>query len=261
MERYSIGFRLKFDSIKPEDIEDYITQYLKLFNRFEIKVTKELISSGKMELILYHSEKKAKGKYSIHTLKNVLSDDEDYNIMVNLIEILSKFEVLNEVYIVTHIPYNSFQYLSNVLEISRILPKNYIVLLENIVLESSNETYLKQIDDLCHVLDEKNIMNIGICLDIGHLLYGCSIENISELNILSKIQEMPHFLSKLKQIHIHDYSERDHLQLSTGLMDFRLVSKFIRENDINVPIIIESTVKNPSSDGIIQIKIIEELLL
>lgn len=260
MENYPIGFRLKFDSINPEDIEDDITQYLKLFNRFEIKVTKDLISSGKIEKVLYLSEEKAKGKYSIHALKNVLNNNEAYNMMADLTKILSRYELLNEVYIVTHIPYNSFQYLSKILEISYKLPKNYILLLENIVLNSNNEVYLKQIDNLCHILSENNINNVGVCLDLGHLLYGCSRENISEIYIMSVIQEMSHFLSKLKQIHIHDYLEHDHLPLNTGLIDLDLISKFIKYNDIHVPIIIESTVRNPNVDGIMQIKIIEELL-
>ena len=260
MKEYSIGYRLKFDSISPEDIEDFITQYLRLFNRYEIKITEKLISSGNIELILNLSEKKAKGKYSIHALKNVLNDSQEYIIMVNLINMLRKIDILNEVYIVVHIPYNSFQYLSKVLEISNLLPKNYIILLENVVLKNCNEEYLKQINNLCGTLDEKNIKNIGICLDIGHLLYGCSREDISESRILFKIQEMPNLLSRLKQIHIHDYMERDHLQLNTGLMNLKLVSKFIKKNDITVPIIIESTVRTPDSDGITQVKIMEELL-
>lgn len=261
MKKYSIGYRVKFDSESPEDIEEFITQYFKLFDRYEIKVTNELIFSGKAELVFKLSEKKAKGKYSIHIMKNVLNSSREYISMVNLFKILSNVNALNEVYIVTHVPYNSFKVLPRIVEISNMLPKNYILLLENVVLTSNNEKYLEQIEDLCSTLDKKNINNIGICLDIGHLLYGCSRENISESSILSKIKKMPNFLSRLKQIHVHDYMQQDHLQLGTGLMNLKLISEFIRKNDITVPIIIESTVKNPDIDGIKQVNIMEELLL
>lgn len=260
MKKYPIGYRVKFDYASPEDIEKFITQYFELFDRYEIKVTNELISSGKAELVFKLSEKMAKGKYSIHIMKNVLNSSQEYISMVNLLKILSNVNALNEIYIVTHIQYNPFKVLPRIVEISNMLPKNYILLLENVVLTSNNEKYLEQIDDLCNTLDKKNINNIGICLDIGHLLYGCSRENISELSILSKTKKMPNFLSRLKQIHIHDYMEQDHLQLRTGLMNLNLISEFIKKNDKIVPIIIESTVKNPNIDGITQVKIMEELL-
>lgn len=261
MKKSSIGYRLKFDCVNPEEIDKFVYSYQKLFDRFEIKVTKNLISSGTIQNILNVAEIMAVGRFSIHVFKDALKNLEEYSMMVHLIKILRKYEGSDEVYLVTHIPYgNLSNYLPKVLEISRQLPKNYILLLENIALDSNNEDYLKQINHMCYLLGVNNIRNVGICLDIGHLLFGCYRENISEGNILSKLQEMRYILAKVKEIHIHDYMEQDHLQLKSGLMNLNLVSDFIKRNELNVPIIIEVAVKNPREDGIEQINIVERLL-
>ena len=57
----------------------------------------------------------------------------------------------------------------------------------------------------------------------------------------------------VKQIHIHDYLGTDHLQLGEGIMDLDNALKFIVENGLIVPIIIETTVNRPEHDGIKQI--------
>ena len=57
MNKYSIGYRLRFDDIISKDIGDFIKNYLELFDRFEIKLTEDLVSFGKLEYILKISEK------------------------------------------------------------------------------------------------------------------------------------------------------------------------------------------------------------
>ena len=261
MNKYSIGYRLSFDYIHPQDTENFIKNYLEFFDRFEIKLTEDLVSYGELRFILKVSEKLASGKYSIHVYKDVLYNAEAYNKMVNLIKVFENFEPSDKVYLITHIPYgNCSEYLPKVLEIASILPNNYVLLLENVDLDRNNVDYLKQIYNMCKVLEANNIENVGLCLDIGHLLYGCSKEKISEPMTLFMLQENQMLLSKVMQIHLHDYNKQDHLQLNTGIMNLSAVSEFIVKNKLDVPIIIESRVKSPENDGIKQIKIMEELL-
>ncbi|MBR6504525.1 MAG: hypothetical protein IKT41_02215 [Clostridia bacterium] len=260
MKNISIGHRLKFDNINPEDLETFILNYIKLYNRYEIKVTKELLSSGKVELLLNISEKIAKGKYSLHVFKDVLNNPDSYDMLQELIKVLSKFDTSNEIFLITHIPQkNILSYLSKIFDISKILPRNYILLLENIVCENKNEGYLKQINTLCCILKANNINNVAICLDIGHLLFGFNKENISEGKAISLLEEMPYILSKITEIHIHDYCEKDHMKLKEGTMNLESVSNFIKNNGLNVPIILEVNVNEFSVDGIAQIAIIKKL--
>ena len=261
MNKYSMGYRLSFEYILPQDIENFVKNYFKLFDRFEIKLTENIVYYGELGYILKVSEKLASGKYSIHIYKDVLYNAEAYNKMVNLIQVLGKFEPSDKVFLVTHIPYGNYsEYFPKVLEIAGILPNNYVLLLENVDLEKNNVDYLKQIYNMCKALEENNVENVGLCLDIGHLLYGCSKEKISEPMTLYMLQENQMLLSKVMQIHLHDYNKQDHLQLNTGIMNLSAVSEFIVKNKLDVPIIIESRVKSPEDDGIKQIKIMEELL-
>ena len=66
MEEYSIGFRMKFDNVEPEDIVKVVIEFLNRFDRYEIKVTDNIISSGKIHVLLESSERLASGKYSLH---------------------------------------------------------------------------------------------------------------------------------------------------------------------------------------------------
>lgn len=261
MEKYSIGFRMKFDDIKTEDLERVITNYLENFHRYEIKVSRNLVFSGKIDTLINVSERLAKGRYSLHLLKDVLSSPKSYAEMRRLLKLLQHHRSSNEIYLVTHIPcINATDYIKIVLSISRNLPPNYILLLENAEVCSGNYKYLQEINELFYILNKKKIRNVGVCLDIGHLLFGFYKEGITEEQGLYYLEKMTYLLSVTKEIHIHDYHEMDHLQLQQGLMNLRIVSNFIVKYDLAVPIIIEVTVKEPNKDGIRQItEMIESL--
>lgn len=261
MKEYSIGFRLKFDAIEPEDISGFVACYLEKFDRYEIKVTKTLLSSGKIEALLNVSEEIAKGRYSLHLLKDALSNFTSYEETKGLIKKLQHNVISSKVYLVTHIPESGFEeYLKRVLYISSNLPPQYILLLENVERNSCNSEYLEQIDYLFYLLSNKNIKNVGMCLDIAHLMYGFHKEGTLQYQSLLELERMPYILSNVKEIHIHDYSEIAHMQLKTGLMNLELISDFIRKNKFEVPVIIETTVKQPEKDGLEQIRIMNNIL-
>ena len=261
MNKNSIGYRLKFDEINSEDIKIFITEYQKNFDRYEIKVTQNLISSGKLELILDISLNIAKGKFSLHLPKDLLNNSESYDLAVKTIEIFKKFNISEKIHLVTHFPKeNLLNYFSKIEAISKILPENCILLLENVVVEKDNENYLKKINEICHFLEVENIKNVGVCLDIGHLLFGFSKEKIPERLALRKLQTMTYIMDKIKQLHIHDYFNTDHIYIGYGMMDFVLVLDFVRKNFKQIPIIIETNVNEPLEDGIEQIIILESFL-
>lgn len=261
MKECSIGFRMKFDNVEPEDIVKVVTEFLNRFDRYEIKVTNNIISSGKIYVLLEASKKLASGKYSLHLPKDVLFNAQTYAETKKMIKMLQHYESTKKVYLIMHIPYGNFyEYLEYILSISIVLPKNYILLLENEKTDSNNYKYLMQIDELCALLCKQKIANVGICLDIGHLLFGAHKEGITQKSCLAQLKEMSCILSMVKQIHIHDYLSTDHLQLGEGIMDLENVFKFIVKNGLIVPIIIETTVKQPEYDGINQISIISQKL-
>ena len=261
MDKYSIGFRMKFDDIELEDIEKVVADFFKRFERYEIKVTKKIVSSSKISVLLEVSERLASGKYSLHFPKDVLSNTQVYSETKKIIKMLQHYKSTNKIHIITHIPYGNFQeYLKYILSISMDLPENYILLLENGKLDSDNYKYLMQIDELCAILCKQGITNVGICLDVGHLLFGFHEEGKTQEYGLTQLKRMSYILSMTRQIHIHDYCYTDHLQLGKGLMELESVSKFIVENGLIVPIIIEATVKRPEHDGIKQISIMNQEL-
>ena len=261
MQQYSIGYRMNFDNVFLKDIRDTITNYLELFDRYEIKVTKNLISSRKINLLLDVSKQLAAGKYSLHLPKDILTNESSYHELLDLITIFCIHESSEKIYLITHLPYNgSLEYLQKILNISEILPNNYVLLLENEQISSDNCEYLKQINSLFYILNKQHIFNVGFCLDIGHLLFGFFTEGIAEKNAFLRLQNSPYILSAIKELHIHDYLNKDHLQLHQGIMNLDSASSFILKNNLIVPIIIESTVKEPKIDGINQINLITQYL-
>ena len=86
------------------------------------------------------------------------------------------------------------------------------------------------------------------------------MENVSEQDGLFQILKIKYFLSKIKEIHIHDYNEKDHLQLQKGVMNLGMVSSFILNNNLEVPIILEVTIAKPEEDGEKQVSIMRKYL-
>lgn len=257
MYKYSIGFRMNFDTVRPEDMRSFVTRYLENFDRYEFKVTNQLLSSGKIVKLLCMSEKLANGKYSLHLPKDSLFNVGSYNQTCRMIEYLKFHIPRNKVFLVTHIPYKNFSfYIEKLLNLLKILPENYVLLLENIQIFDGNFNYLEQINDLFSYLNKNNIKNVGFCIDFGHLLFGCSYEGISQKQALLKLHSMQFLMPCIKEIHIHDYNKVDHLQLHTGLLNLKLLSTFIKKSNLCVPIILEVSIINPNDDGIKQISII-----
>lgn len=254
MAKYSIGFRMKFDNIEPEDMVKVISNFLQKFDRYEIKITKNIVSYGKIFKLLKVSEELASSRYSLHLPKDILCNTQSFVETKKIINMLQHHKSASKIYLVTHIPYGCFhEYLKFISDISTELPENYILLLENECMDTNNYNYLKQINELCAFLCHKQILNVGICLDIGHLLYGFHMEGLTQDYCIMQLKNMSYIISLIKQFHIHDYSYTDHLQLGSGIMNLELVSRFIVQNKLLVPIIIEATIKEPEKEGMQQI--------
>lgn len=133
------------------------------------------------------------------------------------------------------------------------------LLLENIV-EGSIE-YLNKIDELLYNLNNNNVENIKFCLDVGHLFFGCYKIGIEQSKILEELKKCKNIVLNIKEIHLHDFNDQtDHLNIGKGMLNFIEIRNFILKNEINCPVIIESTMKDPNNDGCAQIKLVSQIL-
>ncbi len=254
----NIGFRIKLKLEQHIELEKVIRDYSLLFGRYEIKVTKNICNKETLSRVVMLSRKYLDRNFSFHLAKNILNDNEELEKTICLFKILQENQYSG--IFVTHIPYyiDSDAYKSILTYISNLVPLGSVLLIEN-ELTHRNKEYIQKICNLFCWLSENGIENIKMCLDLGHLFYGCYTEKISQEEILCFLPQ--NIIKNIKQIHIHDFDrDSDHLQLGTGLLNHELCSAFIHRNNLDVPIIIEVTVKEPEQDGMLQCKIVERIL-
>lgn len=209
-----------------------------------------------MDLILY-----LKDSFSFHLMKNILENEENLERCKYLFEILGDMEY--EGLLITHIPididFQTYKYTLGYL--SKVLPINNILLLENVVV-NDNIGYLKKIDELFLMLDQYNLDNIKFCLDFGHLLFSFYKEGFTQYQALESLEKYKNILKNVKEIHLHDFNiSFDHLHLKEGMIDLDQLSNFIEANYIRCPIILETTIKNPKEDGKQQVEIAKKLIV
>lgn len=256
----SIGFRIKFRKEQYEELEEIIKEYSYLFERYEIKVTKFLTEADNIRNIISLSKKYLTNGFSLHLPKNILEDERELKKCESLFNVLQEMQYKGN--LITHIPadINFEKYGSVLKKISKMIPSNSILLLENIVTESNIE-YLSKINTIFYMLNKLNIDNIKCCLDLGHLFFGFYKEHKAQKEAIRQLSKCKNILGNIKEIHLHDFNESlDHLQLGEGLLDLSLIYKFILENEIICPIIIEVTVINSNDDGYKQIEIARQTL-
>lgn len=256
----NIGFRLKFDNMFPEDMSKMLGEYLELFSSFEIKLTIDLLSSGNIKKLLNICKGYPQDSYSIHLLKNLLENLNEYKYSIDFFNILKKYDLKN-IRLVTHFPLNNANgILAKIIEISSLISNN-ILLLENNLKEYENLKYLDKIEQVLYSLESKKISNVGFCLDIGHLMFGAFEEGISEEDVFKYVSQKEILLNKTKDIHLHDFDiTKDHLLLGQGKLNLNLLSNFISNHLKNVPVIVETNIKNPKIDGIKQVEISKFIL-
>lgn len=255
-----VGFRMKFEKMQYEELEESIKKYSNLFERYEVKVTKSFCKTEYIRNVISLSKKYLKKEFSLHLYKNLLEDEE----------ILQKckliFQVLQDMHyegnLVTHIPASiDFEKDEGILKkISRMIPNKSILLLENIIVEK-NEEYLMKIDKVFSNINKNGTDNIKFCLDLGHLFFSFYKKNVLQEDALKELSKCKNILLNTREIHLHDFNATlDHLHLGEGLLNLVGTADFIIKNRFQCPIIIETTIANPNEDGYEQIKIVREML-
>ena len=108
---------------------------------------------------------------------------------------------------------------------------------------------------------KSNINNIKFCLDFGHLFFSFYKDNKSQEEVLKELSTYINIMQNIEEIHLHDFNEElDHLHIGGGLLKLDNIAKFILANELECPIIIETTVSNPNEDGRKQIQLVQQIL-
>lgn len=120
-----------------------------------------------------------------------------------------------------------------------LLKGNQKLLLEN---DSSIKNKKEYIEKLNCFLKENRNLNIKICLDFGHLLFGENYK--SQKDILTYIEYQYYYMENIGLFHLHDFdNKKDHLSILSGKLNYLAVKEFISKKE-NVPIILEVTLKD-----------------
>ena len=200
--------------------ETLLQDYFKNFDFLEIKIGDSISDSELEELIRLLLKDTKFAKFSLHLPKNSLYDLEQYETCIKILK--------------------------------SILKEQETLLIENICQFSKNNKYISELEDALKIVDS---LNLGFCMDWGHYLFGTSKEGVEQGKAIDILLNHTELIKKIRELHIHDFNQqRDHLTIGTGNMKIDLIFKKL---SINVPVIIETTVKNPKKDGIDQVMSIQ----
>lgn len=228
-----IGYRYKFKNMSEDEIKEFLNMYFTYFSCIEIKVTTafnnsviDLLKNYKNNAISFH-------------LPKLFLEGEDEKVYDSTIDYL--MNCFTDSNFVTHFSLKSRE---------ERIKKYHICLLENEVCFNLDE-YFYSLDRFA------SDNNIGICLDIGHLMFSANNIGISQEDVIKKITSYKYLINNIHEFHIHDFNdEKDHLQIGQGKLNISLLSELFSLNDSGI--IVESNVNDPKIDGLRQIRLLKE---
>lgn len=244
---YKIGYRIKLPAQKDMQ-EAFLARYSTLYNTFELKVNDDILCADCVESIISLTQAYNIPYYSFHLLKDVMYDEQSFAKTIEFLSYLSNCEVKSNIALVTH-------YISDdTLDISKLISltafENTCLCIENIEVFECLFEYLDALKKMVILL------NCNVCLDIGHLFFSAVRCNIPIMQLINFLDKDIWWKSHIREIHLHDYnSEKCHLNIGKGLLDFSYLKSFLREN---WPIILETKINDLSKDGIIELKYTKE---
>lgn len=238
------GYRIDFSKIPETEWREKLIKYCENFSIFEIKLSYDFFDNGFKKLLDLISLN-PKFNFSVHLPKRIIMDDPSYKTLKNLFLLFEKKKFSKTIRFVTHLPETSSEFevfFEAVKEISKVIPENCVLLLENPVILEDYKTYFESLNNYLYKIRPRNI-KLGICFDIGHLLF--STQRSSLESVFSYIYEKREICINIDEFHIHDYNEsKDHLPLASGRMDTAKVISLMNHIGSNIPTIIEVTVPN-----------------
>ena len=241
-----IGFRVPSKMITIPFLREY-------FNRFdfiEVKISKD----ENLERILRYLKRDCLGRFSIHLPKYTLYNENEYLLTIKIIKLIRKID-LYSLNLVTHFYGFNQKMITRIKMLEEQLPLNSCLSIENV--KHTNLIYFEELDNVMKKLSSDNI---GICFDIGHFLFSCSLIGISQEKAIEFIKSKKAIMEEIKEYHIHDFNEKqDHLTLVTGNLNMKLINELIRITGKRI-VIIETNVVSPETDGINQVRSVEELV-
>lgn len=245
-----IGFRLPRHMIEEKLLKDYF----KIFNFVEIKIGNSISDKELDSLIKLLIEGILQAKVSIHLPKNSLYDLKEYETCIKILKKITKYKI-ERINLVVHFEFYDFTIINRIFYLVSILEEQTILLIENVCKFSKNEKYISEMENVLKIV---NSPKIGICMDLGHYLFGCFKEGIEQERAIDSLLKHTLLVKKINELHMHDFNQqRDHLTIGTGNMMMRLIFQKITIN-VSVPIVIETTVKDPKKDGLNQVIMIQK---
>lgn len=247
---YKIGYRIKLPA--DENIQKiFLSRYSTLFNTFELKITNDILCASSMENIIYSTKFFNINNYSFHLFKDVFYNDEAYSKTMELLLLLSRLNYKQNLILVTHCLEDNLLNIDLINELFKF--NNYTFCIENIEVYEELFEYLEKLKSLVERL------NCYICLDIGHLLFSAKKCNIKPSDVIEYISLDSWWKQKIKEIHLHDFNnQKCHLNIGTGELNFQDITPILNDN---IPIILETRIKDLSKDGIEEFKYTKERLI
>ena len=246
-----IGFRLPRHMIEKKLLKDYF----KIFDFIEIKIGNSISDKELDSLINLLFECISQEKVSIHLPKNSLYDLKEYETCIKIIKKIVKYKI-KRINLVVHFEFYNFIIINRILYLVSILKDQENLLIENVCKFYENEKYISEMEN---VLKTVNSSKLGVCMDFGHYLFGCLKEGIEQERAIDRLLKHTLLVKKINELHMHDFNQqRDHLTIGTGNMMMKLIFEKMPIN-VSVPIVIESTVKDPNKDGLNQVIMIQKV--
>lgn len=214
-----------------DNIQKYFHEYSKLCNTVQIKFKGDL----PLELSLTDIIQTITEAFSSEIIIHMKSKDI-HSLGWNNEVAWYQTSCFNNCKLVTHIAsLDDFVFIQNqVKEIS-----NIIFFLENSKSICNKELFIDEID---HYITENHSTQIKLCLDVGHLFCGETVNN--QLELMNVLLVKKNLLANVAIFHIHDFiSYSDHQKIFTGELS-KFVVKNLLLNCPNSSIILEIPLGN-----------------
>jgi hypothetical protein len=259
-----IGFRVKLKINSDANIKDLTQIFQNYYNNFEIlelKLNKNLVKYKQLKNIIEICENECNGEISLHLPSDYIYKKlsfDDYN---DLNKTLNSINFNKDARLITHLPsnINMDELVKYIKKVNCTLPDNTTLLLENPDECGNTVEYIKKMNELFYKLLQLENNRTYLCMDFGHLFYSALKQGINFEKIFNILENCSSVIESIREIHMHDFNfDKDHIQLGLGLIELKNILNFIRNKNINVPIIIEVTLNNIFVDGKKQIEIIKQ---
>lgn len=248
----NIGYRVKLNDYldTKTHYKSFLEEYFELFNAIEVKINKYLINCNDFDNYIKYLLDTYREKVSFHFNKSLLNVglNEKEKMIIDYLT-AQKYSIS----CISHLSPNIMDIddIESIEQLSYKFNKNTILTLENPETKEDILTYLENISEVFHKLEEENI-KLNLCIDWGHIL----INNRDIDLVFNKIRKED-LLKYVSEYHIHNIKDGcDHQPIYNGEIDCNEIYKLISKHNDKARIILECEVNKMQQDGLDNIKLL-----